>query len=807
MIMKKMPLILITALLSLVFTSCSMLEMRLVRERAGDNWSELEKVIDRYKREGDKEKIEAVYFLLENLPYQSYILSDDLVEAKREWYPMLRERTSTEYKAISDSLAEIYDITRGLKRVWDVQVLDSAFICENIDMAFKVCREQPWGKNVDFVTFCKYILPYRISDEIPELWRTDYYERYSCYIEDFVASDTLDIEDPSEAFSYVSSRIAADLPSLFTSVSPVPFPHVGPLAVQYNAGSCKDMCDFLIYVCRALGIPCALNHRVNDTHYWISTFGKNGEEYSVGYINFPISLNENDPLYPHIKTKVFRLSYAINQAEISRLRRNRSELPFFFRIPLYENVTELFTGHFIKRFVVPNKFYTAEVPYGSVVYLCSSVRDGWTVEDYARKGLGNVEFRDIQKGDVLCVAIEEGGVMRPVTVPFMADPYSDDIRTFVQNGVHDKVVLFSKFSLPRAEEDLRERMRKGIFEGSDDASFTNPDTLFIVQSKPEKLYTDAAVYRQHYDKEYKYLRYRGGYDSYSGVAEVAFYDNAGKKIEFTDILGTSNLEDPSHEYVNAYDGNPLTSFNYHLPDGGWTGIRLTEPSEVKKIVYTPQNRVNYIYEGDAYELFYFDKGWHSLGVKVADTDSLVFNDVPDGNLLYLRNHSGGVQEMVFTYEDGKQVFHGCGLNISYLKSPVDMLSSESWKCRYSYLTPGDDWTSVDYDDSLWETGFGPFGQAKGCATPWSSPDLFVRYSFEMIDPGNEIALEYLINDSAELWLNGVKVAQLRGEGFPKRIALPKDLLISGVNLLAINCKNTDIMSENVMLDFAITSIL
>ena len=434
MIMKKMPLILITALLSLVFTSCSMLEMRLVRERAGDNWSELEKVIDRYKREGDKEKIEAVYFLLENLPYQSYILSDDLVEAKREWYPLLRERTSTEYKAISDSLAEIYDITRGLKRVWDVQVLDSAFICENIDMAFKVRREQPWGKNVDFVTFCKYILPYRISDEIPELWRADYYERYSRYIEDFVASDTLDVEDPSEAFRFVSSRIATDLPSLFTSVSPVPFPHVGPLAVQYNAGSCKDMCDFLIYVCRALGIPCALNYRVNDTHYWISTFGKNGEEYGMGYINSLMSPNEKDPLYPHVKTKVFRFSYAVNHAELSRLRRNRIELPFFFRTPLYENVTELFTGHFIKRLSVPKKFYTAEVPYGSVVYLCSSVRDGWTVEDYARKGLGNLEFRDIQEGDVLCVAIEEDGVMKPVTVPFMADPYSDDIRTFVQNG-------------------------------------------------------------------------------------------------------------------------------------------------------------------------------------------------------------------------------------------------------------------------------------------------------------------------------------------------------------------------------------
>ena len=76
----------------------------------------------------------------------------------------------------------------------------------------------------------------------------------------------------------------------------------------------------------------------------------------------------------------------------------------------------------------------------------------------------------------------------------------------------------------------------------------------------------------------------------------------------------------------------------------------------------------------------------------------------------------------------------------------------------------------------------------------------MRYSFEMIDPGKEMTLEYLINDCAELWLNGVKVAQLSGEGFPKQISLPKEMLISGVNLLAINCKNTDIMSENVMLD-------
>lgn len=35
----------------------------------------------------------------------------------------------------------------------------------HIEWAFKVWREQPWGKNVDFETFREYILPYRIGDE------------------------------------------------------------------------------------------------------------------------------------------------------------------------------------------------------------------------------------------------------------------------------------------------------------------------------------------------------------------------------------------------------------------------------------------------------------------------------------------------------------------------------------------------------------------------------------------------------------------------------------------------------------------
>lgn len=43
------------------------------------------------------------------------------------------------------------------------------------------------------------------------------------------------------------------------------------------------------------------------------------------------------------------------------------------------------------------------------------------------------------------------------------------------------------------------------------------------------------------------------------------------------------------------------------------------------------------------------------GTTVANSDSLVYN-VPKGALLYLKNHSGGVDERIFEYVDGEQVF-------------------------------------------------------------------------------------------------------------------------------------------------------
>lgn len=70
--------------------------------------------------------------------------------------------------------------------------VDSAFLVNHIEWAFKVWREQPWGKHVDFDTFCEYILPYRIGDEPLSLWRKEIYECYSPILDEFRKTDEAD---------------------------------------------------------------------------------------------------------------------------------------------------------------------------------------------------------------------------------------------------------------------------------------------------------------------------------------------------------------------------------------------------------------------------------------------------------------------------------------------------------------------------------------------------------------------------------------------------------------------------------------
>jgi len=71
------------------------------------------------------------------------------------------------------------------------------------------------------------------------------------------------------------------------------------------------------------------------------------------------------------------------------------------------------------------------------------------------------------------------------------------------------------------------------------------------------------------------------------------------------------------------------------------------------VFFAPRNDDNHIKPNNLYELFYYDRGWVSLGNKMANISSLKYENIPNNSLLWLRNHSEGKEERVFIYSKNK----------------------------------------------------------------------------------------------------------------------------------------------------------
>jgi hypothetical protein len=70
----------------------------------------------------------------------------------------------------------------------------------------------------------------------------------------------------------------------------------------------------------------------------------------------------------------------------------------------------------------------------------------------------------------------------------------------------------------------------------------------------------------------------------------------------------------------------------------------------------PDDETNKIKPGDRYELFYWNRGWVSLGKKTASGEAVNYAAVPSNALYWLRDLTEGKQERIFTYENGTQVW-------------------------------------------------------------------------------------------------------------------------------------------------------
>lgn len=610
-------------------------------ESAGSNRQELEKVLSYYSK--DSERLEAARWLIINMPLH-FTSTGPEVERYREYFRIASDQ-SKNIKLVIDSIDSVVgrpDLTKAI-RVPDITTIDSSFLVSHINDAFEAREKRPWGKNVRWMDFLEFVLPYRVGDEPLTNWRRIILREYGDLIDSVASLPGSD--DP--LFAADALYIGWIKRKKFKWTSQLPTgPRLGVEITDWKTGACRERADGMTYLLRTAGLPASLHLApirgdLNDTHSWGVVYDRNG------YPHIPEQYSDSASLFKVPAAKVQCETFSLNE-ELLRTFVTSKTAPFALRKPFVKDMTMYYLKPEMQKHLrIPIEKLDG-VENGDTLFLASASRMMWVPVGYGVAMSDSVDFGYVGAGTVCVVGSHENGVFHPCGNPFMRTMCDgrEGIRYFLPGDIQT-INLYSKCSVKVG--DYAERMKNAVFEGANNPAFSNPDTIYRIDDCPKRLFTMVFI---DDTIPHRYIRYVGADKTFCNVAEIALYKSEFDTVALSGrIIGTPESYDDKHSFTSAWDGDPYTSMDYPKPIGGWTGIDVGHKVAVRKIVYTPRNRDNFIRNGYKYELFYFEKGrgWVSLGVSCANSDMLTMK-APSGALLYLRCLDGGIAERIFEYD-------------------------------------------------------------------------------------------------------------------------------------------------------------
>lgn len=572
---------------------------------AGDNRSELEKVLCHYQDNPLKKC--AAKFLIENM--QHYCLHDG-------------------------------------NPVFDARHVTSNFLIRNTDAAFENWENAVWKDKVDFDTFCRYVLPYRVNDEPLSAWRDTLRNEYGHLI--------VGIDDPIKAFTKVYSTLVKK----FNKINNVEDGSQDVLSLHRTLkGTCGQRSIYIVAVLRSLGIPAAYDY----VPFW-GNYSTSGHAW-VAYVNAgrTFTVYENDTIakeYNRIDGESF--------SDNGLLEHPHQRWDSIKRVPVilrmcYErqfpsadndaNIYGLFSSNVSEQYGFTHSV-TTKNSFRKKPYLCAfNTGLGWQAVANGENKMFQATFNNLPGQMVYLPTNRDDGKDIPVDVPFLLKS-DGSICKFVPDKENlGSVTLWRKYPLRKQWYSRWEKILGSTIEVSNDSLFSDMQVVYTFAKVPETIVKVAL----DMDKPYRYIRFHAHKRQRPEMAEFKVFSIHDKQLDGTVIYHKSRT---SVLTVDKFFDNDYLTYNTKNSNGYWAGLDLGEDNTdmIGSFEICVRHDMNMIKQGDRYELFYYDYGWKSLGTQIAQADSLIYNNVPNGALLWLKNHSGGKEERIFSYENGKQVW-------------------------------------------------------------------------------------------------------------------------------------------------------
>lgn len=535
----------------LAVCSCSYDQVDVALRMAGENRSELERVLRYFEKTGDKEKIAASRFLIGNMP------GHKSMRGAYEEYWDEADRTLS----ASDGSLSILDSLEALKEKYDGRIyydfdlnyISADYLIHDIETAFDQWRNGEWARHLTFDEFCEWLLPYTCSDNQPLInWRESLSGSARSYIDHLNECDEY-IGNPRAAIMRVNNKLIPMIKKQKWIHSGHGYPIYDPsVFVKLPGASCNEYMTNGMLVMRSKGIPVGMDYTPQFAdrlygHYWNVYPNLRGRK--TMFTSFGVN-----PGYPHfcnvVFAKVIRQTYSANEGYLKLLRRHNGDIPKMYDSPFFKDVTDEYqeTSEVCVELMKSAKLSSRDV------FICVFGNDDWKPISWGRAKFGKAKFLNMGRRAMYLVKGYVGGSLEPVSYPFFLDDFGHvEYVGLGKDPMRTSFRLNRKYPMFQRVISAQKSLHGGIVLGSDDISFRKADTVCVF---PEWSLTSGMVSTDQ-ESPHRYWRFISNMRSVSDMAELYFYDDNSLRVDMT-------ADSDSLSYI--IDGDPLTYYSADRDD-------------------------------------------------------------------------------------------------------------------------------------------------------------------------------------------------------------------------------------------------